>query len=164
MDRVIVAVAGRQHGVVSRVQLLERGVGRRVIEGRIARGTLCRVHRGVYAVAGRPLRREGQWLAAVLACGDAALSHWDAAELWGIVGPRTSKETYVSVPPSSRARTHGGIRIHRAPLQAETTLKRGITVTTPARALFDLTRCFPQDGASARSTRPLPAPAPGRRP
>ena len=138
IDRVIFAITARQHGVATRAQLLERGIGRGAIEGRLARGTVRPLHRGVYAVAGRPLAREGRWMAAVLACGRAALSHWDAAELWGILAARASREVHVSVPRHANPKGNG-IRIHRAPLHAETTVRRGITVTTPARTLFDLT-------------------------
>ena len=143
-DRVIFAIAGRQHGVVSRAQLLASAVGEGAIEGRIAKGALRPIHRGVYAVAGRPPAREGQWLAAVLATGRAALSHWDAAELWGIVAPRVSRETHVSVPRNAKPRARRGIRIHRAALGAEVTERRGITVTAPARTLFDLSPLMPR--------------------
>ena len=37
-----------------------------------------------------------------------------------------------------RPGTRRGIRIHRAPLQAEVATRKAITVTTPARTLFDL--------------------------
>src|SRR5688572_9584110 len=46
-------VVSREHGVVSRAQLLERGLSPKGIEHRIETGRLFPVHAGVYAV-GRP--------------------------------------------------------------------------------------------------------------
>ena len=55
VDRLIFDLAERQHGVATRAQLLGCGIGRGAIEGRVAKGVLRPVHRGVYAVAGRAL-------------------------------------------------------------------------------------------------------------
>src|SRR3954454_14950432 len=83
-DVAIWALVGRQHGVISRRQLLALGLSSRQIERRIASGRLHPTWRGVYAV-GRPLLgRCGRWMAAVLACGPGAvLSHGSAAAVWG---------------------------------------------------------------------------------
>ena len=78
-------LAGRQHGVVARRQLLALGfsTGRSSIGWRVA-GCIV-VTRGVYAVGWPKLTPKRRWMAAVLACGDgAALSHRSAAALWGI--------------------------------------------------------------------------------
>jgi hypothetical protein len=78
-------LAGKQHGVVARRQLLALGFNAREIEHRVARGRLHPVMRGVYAVGWPQLTVKRRWMAAVLACGDgAALSHRSAAALWGI--------------------------------------------------------------------------------
>jgi hypothetical protein len=42
-------------------------------EHRIETGRLFVLHRGVYAVGRREVSRKGQWMAAVLACGPAAV-------------------------------------------------------------------------------------------
>ena len=65
----LVELAERQHGVVSRTQLLALGLSAAAIEARVHRGALRRLHRGVYAVAHAALRDEGRWVAAALACG-----------------------------------------------------------------------------------------------
>lgn len=62
-------LAGRQHGVITRRQLLALGFDTRSIEHRLARGRLHPVMRGVYAVGWPQLTRERRWMAATLACG-----------------------------------------------------------------------------------------------
>jgi Transcriptional regulator, AbiEi antitoxin/AbiEi antitoxin C-terminal domain len=136
-DRLIAALAQRQHGVVGRRQLLELGLGRRAIGHRLASGRLHRLHRGVYAVGHRVLSREATWMAAVLATGPGAvLSHRSAAALWGI-RDSASARVDVTIPRWSRARA--GIRTYQALLAAdEVTVRRGVPVTTPPRTLLDL--------------------------
>jgi hypothetical protein len=85
-DAVIAALATRQHGVVSRRQLSAIGIGRREIEGRLERGSLHLVHRGVYAVGHPSLTVDGRHLAAVLATGPGTVvSHRSAARLWRLL-------------------------------------------------------------------------------
>ena len=81
-ERALAQLAARQWGVLSRAQLLAIGLGADAIEWRARSGRLHRVHHGVYAVGHTALRREGRFLAAVLACGPGAvLSHRSAAAL-----------------------------------------------------------------------------------
>src|SRR3954471_20928453 len=78
-------LAARQHGIVTRRQLLGLGFGRRSIEHRVARGRLFPVSLGVYAVGWPASNQKRRWMAAVLAGGEgAALSHRSAAALWEI--------------------------------------------------------------------------------
>jgi hypothetical protein len=75
-DRPISELARRQHGVVARWQLMERGWTEEEIEWRMRTGRLHRLHAGVYAVGHKRASRLGRWMAAVLASGhDAMLSH-----------------------------------------------------------------------------------------
>ena len=79
-DAAIAMVAERQHGVITRIQLLEIGVGPRAVTHRLARRRLHALHRGVYAVGHRRVGRDGRLMAAVLASGSGAvLSHRSAA-------------------------------------------------------------------------------------
>src|SRR3712207_5460388 len=79
------ALVRRQHGVITREQLLALGYSAKAIRCRLADARLHAVHRGVYAVGRPELSQHGRWMAAVLACGpDALLSHASAAALWGI--------------------------------------------------------------------------------
>src|SRR3954464_3554514 len=108
-DRAIDALAERQHGVISRAQLSELGLGPRAIDHRIEVARLYPVHRGVYAVVGRRLlTRHGFWMAAGLACAPRArLSYRASAALWGMRG---GSRIEVTVPRGRKARP--GIQLH----------------------------------------------------
>lgn len=138
-SRRVWALARKQHGVITRVQLLALGFGPRSIEHRIAKGRLHPVARGVYAVGTPHLTRHGRWMAAVLACGrDAALSHESAAALLDI-RPQRRGEIEVSVPVRVSPRPKGVI-VHRRRRRGpwEVTVHEGIPVTSPECTLVDL--------------------------
>jgi hypothetical protein len=136
-DEAIAMIAAAQHGVLSRAQLLDLGVGPDAIKHRVALGRLHRMHRGVYAVGHRALRREAWSMAAVLAAGpQAALSYRSAADLWGIRASSRAR-IEISVPRHRRSTTR--LEVHVVGMQPdEVTIERGIPVTTPARTLLDL--------------------------
>lgn len=126
--------------MITRSQLLGAGVGETGIEERVRSDRLLRLHRGVYALGHRELKREGHWLAAALACGPGAvLSHASAAAHWNIRG---SASSYVDVTVPSRAGRvrRKGIRVHRSGRLGadQVTIHEGIPVTTLARTLLDL--------------------------
>jgi hypothetical protein len=129
----------RQHGVVSRKQLLDLGFTAKAIRHRVARGRLHILMRGVYAV-GRPrVEREGRWMAAVLACGEEAmLSHRSAAALWGF-GDEHPDYIEISARRHCKVR-RPGIRVHdRAGLwNRDLASCFGIPVTGPVRTFLDL--------------------------
>lgn len=134
-ERQLAELAARQHGVISRRQILDAGLGRRAIGRRVEAGRLRCVHRCVYAVGYQPLNVRGAWMAAVLACGQGAvLSHRSAAALWGLMRP-SAGPVDVSAP---RGRRRAGITIHEGGIiDSERTSRAGIPVTTIARTLFD---------------------------
>jgi predicted transcriptional regulator of viral defense system len=139
LGRRITALGERQHGVITRKQLVELGLTDPGIVRRMKDGRLWRVHQGIYAVGRPTLTLEGRFIAAVLSCGaTAALSHIAAAILWGLIkerGPRID----VTVPRGGQRRRRGALIIHRADLpESDVTTRHGIPVTTPARTLIDL--------------------------
>lgn len=144
-------LAGRQHGRVSRAQLVATGVDRGRIQRWLADGRLRAVHRGVYAVGHVARSLEGDLTAAVLACGDGALvSHASAAHLLGIFRARPP-QIEITIPTSS-GRSRHGIVIHRDPnlRSADATAWYGVPVTIVPRVLLDLaTRLPPPDLARA---------------
>lgn len=142
LDRKVEELARRQHAVVRRGQLLAMGMGRRAIAGRLQRGQLHEVHRGVYVVGVRRISRKGRWIAAVLACGEGAvLSHRSAARLWRLLPP--AAETVDVTSARSQARRQG-IACHRLPMHGdEWVVEDGIPVTSPFRTIFDLAASVP---------------------
>jgi very-short-patch-repair endonuclease len=141
-------LAGAQHGVLTRRQLLAGGLTSDEIEGRVHAGRLHRLWRGVFAV-GRPrLTLRGWWSAAVLACGEnALLSHQSAGQLWGILAVKIGNEVERDQPelvhvtvPSGECHRRALIRVHRRRnLRASDSVRhQRIPVTSPARTLLDL--------------------------
>lgn len=137
VDREIARLAERQHGVVSRRQLLALGLGRGAISDRVRRGLLHPLHRGVYAVGHTALPRLGGVMAGVLAIGpDTVASHRDAAALYGI---RRNGRDRIEVTVPRKVRSRRGIEVHHAALPSdEVTVTDGIPVTTVPRTLLDL--------------------------
>lgn len=140
-------LAGRQHGIVARRQLLGLGFNSAEIEHRISRGRLHVVMRGVYAVGWPQLTAKRRWMAAVLACGEgAALSHQSAAALWGIGRERRGR-----IDISVRRRSElerPGLRVRtRAKLDAARIVaKDEIPVTEVVQTLIDLATELPPRG------------------
>jgi very-short-patch-repair endonuclease len=160
-DAALARLAASQHGVVTARQLAVLGLGRSAISERASKGSLHRIHRGVYAVGHRGLSLHGRFMAAVLACGEGAvLSHGSAAVLWKLLRPLDGP-VHVSVPTTSGLRKRRGIHLHRSPSLQEpspsslpirggrgrrllTTHRDGIPVTTVIRTIEDLRRsAFP---------------------
>jgi very-short-patch-repair endonuclease len=144
-DVRVAQLAADRWGVLSLDELRGCGLTRQAVLVRVRNGRLHPLHRGVYAVGHANPPLEGRWLAAVKACGDAAvLSHLSAAALWGIV-PWEGGRPEVTVPgPGSR--THPGIRVHRsAHLEWPDRMRhRGIAITSPARTLLDIAAVLDQ--------------------
>jgi hypothetical protein len=132
----IARIAARRHGHVTRLQLLDLGLGSGAITYRIATGELVPVHAGVYAVGYRRVEPVAGAMAAVLACGDGAiLSHDSAAALWGLrPWPRLPEVT------TREHRRRPGITTHRS-----TTLERNdrrirlnVPTVSAGRAIADI--------------------------
>jgi very-short-patch-repair endonuclease len=128
----------RQHGVISRRQLLSHGLSPAAIRHRLATGRLHPLWRGVYVVGRPDVGRYGRWMGAVLSCGgEALLSHAAAAALWGLQRPHEGIDVVV---PTNRAKNHPGIRVHRRTGLDSTHRKiiDGIPVTDVVSTLLDL--------------------------
>ena len=143
IETVLAAIAGRQHGLVTRAQLLGVGVTRHQIQQRRGRGALLPVHRGVYRVGHRAPSVEATYLAAVFACGEEArLSGSAAAHLLGLLkGPVPPPE--VTTPLKRRV---AGVMVRRGRIDPpDRSLHRGIPITAVPRTLTDLAADLPLD-------------------
>jgi hypothetical protein len=137
LDRLIGGLARRQHGHVTRRQLLDLGASAYSIKHRVKAGRLIRVHAGVYAVGHLRTSPVARAAAAVLACGPGALlSHGSAAALWGV---EKRWRTPIDVT-TEHHRRRPGIQIHRSTTltRRDQTTHLGIRVTSPARTLYDI--------------------------
>ena len=137
-DRAAAAVATRQLSVITTRQLALAGVGHRVVAGRVSRGLVRRLWRGVFLWgAGEPVPGALE-LAACLLCGpEAWVCNDSALWLWGLDGPAQTVELWVA---GRHCRPRRGLTPHctdeLSPL--DVTDVRGIPVTSAARTLFDL--------------------------
>ena len=119
VDARLSRLATRQHGVVSRNQLLVLGLDTDQIAYRVQVGRLHRLYRGVYAVGHVRLTQRGRWLAAVIACraggggsgSDSALSHRSAGWLHGVLRSTPTNPVDVIATRSHQLRR---VRCHRA--------------------------------------------------
>lgn len=140
-DRAIARVATAQSGSITNEQLALAGLRHSAIGRRSEGGSLHRAFRGVYLVGHEALAPFALESAALLACGgDAVLSHSSAAFLWGITAPPLP-DAYVHVTVIGRkVRSRPGLVAHRSSTLQPADVRRvhGLSVTSPARTLFDL--------------------------
>jgi hypothetical protein len=139
LNRAIGRLAEQQHGIVSRQQLRDLGIGDSTVTARTASGYLHPIFREAFAVGHAAITRRGRMLAAVLACETGTvLSHGSAAELLGL----WDKELPVVhvIPPDWSGRKIQGIRWHRVrlPLPDEVEIRDGIPCTTISRTIVDM--------------------------
>ena len=130
-------LADRQHGLVTRAQLLDVGLSTAAVERRVRKGVLLVVHPGVYRVGHRAPSEEARYLAAVLACGEGALlCGLAAADLLGLVRGRQPPPEVVA-PTQRRIE---GVRTRRSRCIDETDrfVWRGVPCTSVARTIVDL--------------------------
>jgi very-short-patch-repair endonuclease len=135
----VAELAARQFGVVSLDELRACGLTREAVRVRVRGGRLHRRYAGVYAVGHAGLPLEGDFLAAVKACGPGAvLSHFSAAALFGLI--RWEDRWPEVTVTSAGTRLQRGLLVHRTrPLHIDDVARvRGIPVTSPARTLMDL--------------------------
>jgi hypothetical protein len=125
--------AGRQWGCITAQQLRACHVTTTTIDRWLKAGLLHRLHQGVYVYGPLSSAPEQRWAAALLAAGDrSVLSHTSAAAAHGLIAVRAVTE--VKAPTARRG--DESLRIRRG--TAETTVLRGLRVTTVAQTLLDL--------------------------
>jgi very-short-patch-repair endonuclease len=135
VDARIAAIAGRQHGVISRRQLADDvGMLDGAINRRLASGRLVPVHPGVYRVAG-PQATLATAMAAVLAGGrGTVLSGRSAAAIHGV----ETRHSKVEITTTGKRRLNGvAYSLVQLPPR-DVTVHLGLPVTSLARTVYDL--------------------------
>lgn len=135
-DESVVALARRQHGVVSFDQLRAAGLGPRAIAGRVRRGWLRRVHRGVYIVGALESDLTAPTAALAAYGRNAILSHRTAAVLWRLLPARPEDPVDITLLNANR-RSRPGVTVHRAK-RSDVRRRHGLRLTSPAQTLADL--------------------------
>ena len=133
----MVDLAGEQHGVVARRQLLALGMSRNAVTERLGRGILHALYPGVFVIGRSPLTADTRRMAAVLACGEGSvLSHRSAARLWRVF----PYEPGIFELSRSTGRTkHRSILLRQARLLPDEVGEvSGIPTTSIFRTIFDL--------------------------
>src|ERR1700754_890552 len=119
-DLAVAELAAREWGVLSLEELRACGLSRKAVGVRVRRGDLHPPHPGVYAVGHSNLSPEGEFLAAVKACGPGTvLSHYAAAALHELV-KWDGRTIEVTAPSRHRVK---GITAHRSERIERTRLK-----------------------------------------
>jgi hypothetical protein len=136
VEQELARIAGAQHGVVSRAELLRAGISATAIQRRVRKGALLPEYPGVYRVGHRAPSVEARYLAAVRACAEGALLSGRAAgHLLGLLkGAPPAPEV---TPTERRIRAIATRRSRRMDARDATTF-RGIPITTVPRTLVDL--------------------------
>ena len=142
MTHEIDGIAARQWGLISVPQLRQFGLDADRLRNRVDAGDLIRLRRGVYRVAGAPLRWEQAVLAAALAVGNLGLVSHTTAAPWDLKhSDRHTTGLHLVVPRQIRLR---GVRGHIGPLPARArVVHRDIPVTTAERTITDLAPTLP---------------------
>jgi hypothetical protein len=141
----VVALARRQHGVVSTRQLRDAGVTRSKLRTKVRRGDWSRMLQGIYRVGAAEATWEAQLQAHLLAAGEEAVaSHQAAAALHGLEGFHRAR-LEISVPRNC-SYNHEGVLVHRSTdLQlVSSATRKGLPVTPVVRTLLDLAAVVPQ--------------------
>jgi very-short-patch-repair endonuclease len=136
VESSLVALARRQHGVLTTRQLRSAGLGRNAIAGRVDRGWLRRAHYGVYVVGALESELTAPTAALAAYGPNAILSHRTAAVIWGLLPTRPADPIHITLLNANR-RSRPGVRVHHAQA-AETRRRHGLRLTSPAQTLADL--------------------------
>lgn len=153
VDRRIGEHAAQQDLLITWRQLRALGLGRGAIEHRVKRGVLHRIHVGVYCW-GAPVDTPSMRVrAAVLACGAGARASGHAAlalQGLGALGPGP-----IDITVAGRRVRRAGICVHRVDVTHRDDLRlvRGISVSSPARALLEVAADLTADELAATVER-----------
>lgn len=133
--RVRALVEELNRRIVTFAELAAIGASKQEILRRCWRGTLQRLHDGVYLVGAGPLTWQESILAAVLAGGTTACaSHFSALRLWGL-GNFSPDPLHVTVAYRTSV-TAEGVTMHRTRRTVEQTIVDAVPVVSVEEALL----------------------------
>jgi hypothetical protein len=142
-DERAIAVASRQHHLLTSRQLRTLGFSPGAVEHRLAARRWLAVHSGVYSISPPPLSDEARVMAAVLACGPDSFA-CDIACAWLFALARAAPTLIDVTNRDGAGRSRPGIRVHRRRLgPRDTTSRRGIPCCTPTRLVADSAATLP---------------------
>jgi hypothetical protein len=137
-DVRVVELAALQHNRFSRAQVAALGIADSAIHARVHSGRWVAVHEAVFAIAPVLDDDAGRWFGAVLSAPESRLSHASAAAAWGFWDRRRGVEV-ITRPGSGGPRRLDGLLVHRSETLAEdSTVHRGVPITTVERTLLEL--------------------------
>ena len=133
----IAARAQQQGGQISSEQLKALGLTEAAIRHRAAKGTLIRVHHGVYAVGHLPTTPIDRAHGALLAAGPLSALAFDAALAYYRRDPNWPRTLELISPADRRP---DGIRVHTCStlIGRDIRTPQGLRITSPARTALDL--------------------------
>jgi very-short-patch-repair endonuclease len=127
-------IAERQHGIVSRAQLIRDGISPSRIDRLVLGGRLQIVYPSTYRVVGSvPTRHQHLFAACAWLGGD--ISHVTSAELLHLHSG--GDDTHLTVPPSNGRGRVSGLIVHRREIAGDRRLVDGIPCLSAARTIVD---------------------------
>jgi len=137
MESRLARLAQRQHGLLTRQQLIARGCSDGAIRHMRAARRLERIRPGVYRVVGSPPSWHQSLLAVLLCVDGATASHTSAARLLGV---DLRSDAHELTTDRLRRVCLPGVHAHRSVLwlPEDSARRDGILTSSPARLIVDL--------------------------
>lgn len=138
-------LAARQHGVITRSQLVGCGRSEGSIRNDLESGRLTVARPGVYLLAGSsPSWRQAVSVACTWGGEGTYASHLTAARLWALAGFHDNE---VHISTTRNLRTGGGVTVHLVRKWSSCDVARagGFPVTSSVRTLMDVAATCPVD-------------------
>ena len=137
------ALAESQAGYFTSAQARAVGVSNQELHYLRGRGSVMQVAHGIQRLVRFPVSRHEDVLVAVLWAGPGAVASRETALAVYGIGGIVPQRIHVTLPGPFRGVRYG-VEVHRAPLVAdEITVREGVPVTTPTRAIADVATTQP---------------------
>jgi len=142
LSRLLAVRISQQHGIITRIELLGDGFSPREIDRSVERGSITRIHNGVYRVATSPDTFEARCAAACAADPEVIVTGIAAAQLWGCRHVRRNGQPIVLVAHDRTPLARGVVIRRTNVLDSGDQVRRddGIRVASPPRTWFDCAR------------------------